>query len=129
MGFLLGCALVELPVAAGDADAADALAAGQDRAPPSIAVQRSGSGGEREAERVRDIERLADRAFRRCWPLVGRGAHRLGRRRVHGVELAALHALEHSRCPPASTTATVTAMPASLARATAVSSTFRAPLP
>src|SRR5262245_18923544 len=32
-----------------------------------------------------------------------------------------------TRCPPASTTATVTAMPASLARATAVSSTFRAP--
>ena len=52
-------------------------------------------GRERKPERVRGVERLPLRALHRGRPPVRRRAHRLGRRRVHGVEAPAVHALEH----------------------------------
>src|SRR5712692_1755850 len=62
-------ALVGRPVAAADADAADALAFDDDRAAalhgrPALRTRR-----EREAERVGDVERLALRAVRGRRPL------------------------------------------------------------
>ena len=87
-------ALVELPVAAGNADAADAFAARHDRAAAFHRGPALGVRGEREAERVQHVERLADRAGGAGRTLVRSRAHRLGRRRVHRVELAPVHALE-----------------------------------
>src|SRR6185369_13041061 len=82
-------ALVEFPVTAGDADAADAFAAGHDR---RAAFHRG------PALRG-DGERLADRAFGSGGALVGRGAYRLRGGRVDGMEFAAFHALEREQVP------------------------------
>src|SRR6185503_15126320 len=92
-------ALVEFPVTAGDADAADAFAAGHDRRAAFHRGPALRAGGERQAERVGDVERLADRAFGSGGALVGRGAYRLRGGRVDGMEFAAFHALEREQVP------------------------------
>src|SRR3954470_1031233 len=62
-GGFLRDALVELPIAAGDPDAADAFAPGQDRGAAFHRGPALGPGGEGKAERVGDVERLADCPF------------------------------------------------------------------
>src|SRR5208282_2254774 len=61
---LLRDALVRRPVAAGDADAADAFAVGDDRATAFHRGPSFRAGGERQPKRVNDIELLALRAAR-----------------------------------------------------------------
>src|SRR5688572_21386432 len=99
LGGFPGDALVGFPAAAGDADRADALAAGHDRAAAFHRRPALRACGKREAERVRHVERLADRALRSRASAVGSGANRLGGGRVHGVEAAAFHALEEHEVP------------------------------
>src|SRR5205814_816676 len=84
---------VELPVAAGDADAAEAFAVHEDRNAAFHGGPAFRAGGEREAERVRDVERLSLRTLRAGGALVGSRAYRLGGRGMHRVEAAAVHAL------------------------------------
>src|SRR5687768_2018561 len=78
-----GDALVELPVAAGHADAADAFFAGHDRPAAFHRGPALRAGGEGEADGMCGVERLSDRALRSGATLVRRRAHRLGGRRMH----------------------------------------------
>src|SRR5688572_7159924 len=78
-----GDALVELEIAAGNADPADAFAARHDRAAAFHRGPALGSGGEREAERVQHIERLAHRTGGAGRTLVRSRAYRLGGGGVH----------------------------------------------
>src|SRR6266487_4718453 len=71
-------ALVGRPVAAAHADAADALALHEDRAAAFHRGPALGARGEREPERVDDVERLPLSAVRRGRPLVRGGADGLG---------------------------------------------------
>src|SRR5208282_2267929 len=83
---LLRDALVRGPVAAGNADAADAFAIGDDgttafhRGPPFRA------GGERQPQRMNDIELLPLRAARGGRTLVRSRADGLDRGRMHRVK-------------------------------------------
>src|SRR5690349_1746927 len=70
--------VVEFPDATGDADAADALAVEDDRVAAFHRGPALGARGEREPDRMRNVQRLPLRAFRGRRALVGGGADRLG---------------------------------------------------
>jgi hypothetical protein len=89
-------ALVGLPVAARDPDAADAFAIHDDREAALHGGPALHPGREREAERVGDVERLRLRPIGRGRPLVGGRADRLGGGGMHGVEAAPVHALQQN---------------------------------
>src|SRR5688500_6171156 len=93
-GSFAGYPLVELPVTAGHADAADAFFARHDRPAAFHRGPALRAGGEGETERMRGVESLSHGTLRSGAALVRRRAHRLGGGRMHGMELAAFHALE-----------------------------------
>ena len=65
--------------------------------PPSIAVQRSGPAASASPSACATSSACACAPCEEVGPLVRRGADRLGGRRVHGMEAAAVHALEHDQ--------------------------------
>src|SRR3954471_1468426 len=93
----LGClarnALIECPVAAGDADGADALVACHDRTAAFHCGPALSSRGKRKAECVCYIECLSLCTLGARGAAIGRSTHGFRRRRVHGVKATAFHPL------------------------------------
>ena len=85
-----------MPVAAGDADAADAIAIDEYGIAAGHGGPAFGPGGKAEAEGVQGIQILALGAFGGGRAPVGRRRYRFGCRGMHGVKAAPVHAFEHN---------------------------------
>src|SRR5262249_59225983 len=79
------------PIAAADTDAADAFAVDDDRATAFHRGPAFGARRQRKSYRMRNIEGLRLRAVRGSWTPVRSRAHRLGARRVHGMQTPPVH--------------------------------------